>query len=221
MNNDELKYLLIDYVEGTLDPSIRKEVEEYLRESKSARKELAHLQAALLALQRTDEEHIPHNYFNNLLPRIRQRIDIKKKNLFPDIFSNWLLQIRALPGFSVAVSFIIVLTLVGAFTLFNPRNDVAGINTIIAESDQNDIIQFSNSDGSIVARDEGAQLDVVSEIFSAHYGVKQLHQKLFASDDLFSALQSTTSYSDVEPLVTTLSDDEISLMMEKIDTPTN
>ncbi len=75
MRMEHVKFLLTDYLKGTLDASLRQEVEVHLRECADCCKEANDLKSALDKLQEYRSATPSSHYFATILPRVRQRLE--------------------------------------------------------------------------------------------------------------------------------------------------
>lgn len=71
--------LLPDFVRGRLDAQTRAEVEQHLATCQLCRTELRDMQETFTALENEGRAKVPESYFATVLPRVRQRLDRKKK----------------------------------------------------------------------------------------------------------------------------------------------
>ena len=223
MKNDELRGLLIEYVEGTLDPLHRTVVEDYLRSSKTAREEYEMLRSAFASLRNIQEPHVPQFYFNNFLPHLRERIESEKKKSFLSRMLSAFDTIKIFPNsasiYSYIGTFFVLISIVAAFELFHPNPQTSHLISLVADAKEEDVAQFSEEVGSIAGKNESVQVENLAEIIHIQNLEHRMHQILFASDDLLTTLQSTSSYADIEPVVAALNDEEMNLVMEKLDIP--
>lgn len=101
-NINELSLNLPDYIEGKIeDNSLKKRIEEELNTNDMFRAEYEEMKSAFSFLGSTELEAPPAAYFNNLLPKINERIsardETKEESVLQKILSYWKILIPVLP----------------------------------------------------------------------------------------------------------------------------
>lgn len=82
MKCKEIHILLSDYLENSLEPSKRKTVEQHLEECESCRLKLEETQQLFSVLAQDKVPPMEDDYWTNFLPRVRARIEERKKPKF-------------------------------------------------------------------------------------------------------------------------------------------
>ena len=108
MHTDHIKYLLPEYIDGTLDESLRPSVDEHLRSCSACTSELAGLQRTMKMLESRKAGGPPNGYFTTVLPRVQERLDGEES---PSIFAHPLISRLALPLCLAVMAIAILLSL--------------------------------------------------------------------------------------------------------------
>jgi len=108
VRTEHVEYLLPEYLDGTLDDSLRPGVEEHLKYCSSCVAELTELHQTMEMLEHRGAEGPPVGYFTTVLPRVRERLEGKAAR---NLFSSPLLLRLALPIGAAALALFIVLSL--------------------------------------------------------------------------------------------------------------
>jgi hypothetical protein len=108
VRTEHVEYLLPEYLDGTLEDSLRPGVEEHLKSCSSCSSELSGLRQAMEMLKSHGTEGPPSGYFATVLPRVRERLEGESSQ---SIFFSPLLIRLALPIGAAALALFIVLSL--------------------------------------------------------------------------------------------------------------
>ena len=108
MRTEHVEYLLPEYLNGTLEDSLRPGVEEHLKHCSSCSAELTGLRQTMEMLDSHTTEGPPSSYFATVLPRVRERLEAEESR---NLFSSPLLIRLALPIAAAALALFIVLSL--------------------------------------------------------------------------------------------------------------
>ncbi len=220
MNRKELHNLLIEYVEGTLAPPLRSKVEDYLRSSKQAREEYELVRNAFSALQQTQETEPPKHYFTNLLPRLREKIaSTHRPSRWTEILQRFQYAADSILLSPPVAAAFIVMALAGTFFIFMPSSPEQHFATLVRDAKQEDVARLSEESLPFMEQNDANVVERIAEMIHINNLERRLHQSLFASDEIFSTLQTNEAFSDVEPIITTLNDFEMDIVMQKLDLP--
>jgi hypothetical protein len=108
VHTEHIEYLLPEYLNGTLEDSLRPGVEEHLKSCSGCSSELSGLRQTLEMLDSHGTIEPPSGYFTTVLPRVRERLEREEsRNLFA---SPWFIRL-ALPVGAAALALAIVLSL--------------------------------------------------------------------------------------------------------------
>jgi hypothetical protein len=169
VNYRQFEILLIDYVEGTLEEPLKKEVEQFLQRSAKARDDVSSMRAAFENLQHGSELEVPAHYFNNFLPRLRNAIDQKTSTpvrYFPQWFSRIVMPITAV---------VVIISMAGLYLMLQPSDSSKEMYSIVRDIDQsqyNDAVKdiaLFNSDSPVIPIAEINQDPIGKEILAAAY----------------------------------------------------
>jgi hypothetical protein len=108
VRTEHLEYLLPEYLNSTLEESLRPGVEEHLKHCSSCSAELTGLRQTMNILDSHTTEGPPSGYFTTVLPRVRERLEGEESR---SLFSSPLLIRLALPIGAAALALFIVLSL--------------------------------------------------------------------------------------------------------------
>jgi hypothetical protein len=108
VRTEHVEYLLPEYLNGTLEDSLRPGVEEHLKYCSSCSAELTGQRQTMEMLDSHATEGPPGGYFATVLPRVRERLEAEESR---NLFSNPLLIRLALPIGAAALALFIVLSL--------------------------------------------------------------------------------------------------------------
>lgn len=136
MERDELYQLLIDYAEGTLDPSLKPAIEAELNKSAALRDELAVLQNTFAQLQHYEANDVPAQYFTTLLPRIRERIESHSR--WKRFFIPLWVEKFAAPATALCV----LMFIAGLYIVFLPDNARPAIYSVVRQSEPEEVEQL-------------------------------------------------------------------------------
>ncbi len=84
MRTNHVDILLPEYVRGTLGSDDIGIVEEHLRECETCRSEAEEIRRTFTALHQSTANDVPASYFSSVLPRVRQRIDQRSRDVWSD-----------------------------------------------------------------------------------------------------------------------------------------
>jgi anti-sigma-K factor RskA len=79
VHTERIKYLLPDYLQGTLEEGVRQEIELHLQECADCRDEVALLQLALRELDQQKRAALPPAYNASVLSRIQWRLEQRER----------------------------------------------------------------------------------------------------------------------------------------------
>jgi hypothetical protein len=101
-NINELSLNLPDYIEGRIeDTALKRRIEDELNVNEAFRAEYEEMKSAFAFLGNTELEAPPTGYFNNLLPKINERISAREEaqgeTILQKILSYWKVLIPVLP----------------------------------------------------------------------------------------------------------------------------
>src|SRR5260221_14107036 len=82
LNIEELKYLVPDYISGLLSDAEKTLVENALKESDELKNFYEEVKGIFEFVSNVKFEEPPAQYFNNLLPRIHQKIELSSAKRF-------------------------------------------------------------------------------------------------------------------------------------------
>lgn len=170
MNSVEHKKLLIDYAEGNIGEEKKAELDRSLHQSAQLREELKDIQNAFSALSGIQDENIPSYYFSGFLPNVRRKIEhAQGKNRFN--IPSWLPSMV-----KPALSFIVIVALIGFYSILKPGNSSNEMFEIVSEVSQTnslpDIVQemtlFQNDNGMPVIDSETQTEVLANEIIASN-----------------------------------------------------
>lgn len=133
MTTDAGRELLVEYVEGTLPVERRAEVEAMLSDFAEMRQEVEILRTAFQTLQSEEHISVPDHYFNNFLPRLRNKLENGAG------YNVWSIPEFIQSFVRPATVFVIVVALIGMYRSFKPEIDRSAIYAVVNEFEQNDI----------------------------------------------------------------------------------
>ena len=108
-NNEDLIYSLPDYITGKLnDEGIKFRIEEEIRDNNGFRQEYELLRETYSSLKNLEFSEPPAHYFNNLIPRLNQRIENESKFSFAHLFRLANLFKYALPAVTVVCVILLI-----------------------------------------------------------------------------------------------------------------
>jgi hypothetical protein len=109
INNEDLIYSLPDYITGKLnDKGIKFRIEEEIRNNNGFRQEYELLKETYTSLKNLEFSEPPAHYFNNLIPRLNQRIENESKFSFVHLFRLANLFKYALPAVTVVCVILLI-----------------------------------------------------------------------------------------------------------------
>jgi len=109
INNEELIYSLPDYIAGKInDKGIQNKIEEEIRNNDGFRQEYELLKETYSSLKNLEFSEPPAHYFNNLIPRLNQRIENENKFSFAHLFRLANLFKYALPAVTVVCVILLI-----------------------------------------------------------------------------------------------------------------
>lgn len=108
MHTDHIESRLPEYIEGTLDESLRSGVDEHLRLCSACTSELAGLRRTMEMLESRKIEGPSSGYFTTVLPRVRERLEGEESQGF---FAHPLISRLALPLGLAAIALVVLLSL--------------------------------------------------------------------------------------------------------------
>ena len=109
INNEDLIYSLPDYITGKLnDEGIKFRIEEEIRNNNGFRQEYELLKETYSSLKNLEFSEPPSHYFNNLIPRLNQRIENESKFSFAHLFRLANLFKYALPAVTVVCVIVLI-----------------------------------------------------------------------------------------------------------------
>lgn len=156
MTYNEREQLLIDYAEGTLSADQKLNVENMLRDSKELRNEYQLIQTSFQELQKLPVESVPEHYFNNFLPRLRNKIEAKER------YSHWLVPQWMESLFVPGVTLLLLFTFGTLYLFLEPSRTQSPLYKIVQDIEQNEfdniIEEVSNLELSYGSIRTGEQL---------------------------------------------------------------
>jgi hypothetical protein len=196
--------MLIDYAEGTLDRESGTAFEEQLRQSSALQRQLADIRSTFELLQQQEEPNLVGQYFNNFIPRLRQRIE-QGERLYQFPIPSWLS-----PALAPVAVMVILVSMVTMYFVLQPETDGASYRSMMHYADQ---IEFD--DASSFAATPLATLndDVFASIFVA---TEDPDARSLFPDGLFSTLILNEYAISADQLVTELHDQEIDLIVTRL-----
>lgn len=204
MHTEHIKYLLPDYVTGRLEPDLQNGVEAHLNTCQECVAEMKNLQEILRKISQ-DKPYAPATmYFNALLPRIRQRLDAKRKQ------SVWAhpVFVRVVAPLAVAVLAIVMLS-----RMPFPAEQQDPLKSIVADVSTDELEQVVLEQ---VQRQPGGMLFTENELAMLPSG-RSLEQQL-------QSIAKGTSWIDSEPApnngilsgIDELSDSELETLLQRL-----
>jgi hypothetical protein len=136
----DVTYLLVELADGTITPEDRTAVEHHLSACASCASDAELLQHTFAALRNVPEEPPPAHYFNNLLPRIRTRLEKGNRpwQIAVPVWLNKVLAPLAVTGMAVVM--------VGLFHLFQPTDDFMPLRNILGQVPADDIVNIVSAE---------------------------------------------------------------------------
>jgi hypothetical protein len=109
INNENLIYSLPDYITGKLnDEGLKFRIAEEIRNNNGFRQEYELLKETYSSLKNLEFSEPPAHYFNNLVPRLNQRIENESKFSFAHLFRLANLFKYALPAVTVVCVILLI-----------------------------------------------------------------------------------------------------------------
>jgi hypothetical protein len=207
MNENELHERLIDYVEGSISPKQKIEIESLIQQSPKMQNELDLIQTALNELQNISDEEVPAQYFTNILPRLRERLDSRTVHLSM-FMPGW----SHLFSSSLAVS-LIVFSIGIMYRSFQPEELHSPIYSMVNDMERTEInsiidetTEFGSNSGIIRSIE-----NFVGDISNAGIIESKLTEDLLVLD--------VTSYQSDHELLSDMGDKEIEQVLDRLDKP--
>jgi hypothetical protein len=119
-NSDKLIFSLPDYLTGEeLGEDIREQIEEKLNNDKSFYEEYLRIKETYEYMKDVETDTAPESYFNSLLPKIHERIELKRsrKSILDYIIGSWKIAVPAL-------------TVILLIMVFNKSDKIGNINGV-------------------------------------------------------------------------------------------
>ena len=204
LNCKEVKYLLPDYVQGTISDDDISLVAQHLHECKDCPRELKSLQELYARLESRTESSPAASYWATLLPRIHERIDERKKHYVP----------RWAPRFVFPLAAAAVIVLV-AIRLFSPSAGMPEMTRLSTGTGVREILQQMDS----------TEVQAIRSEFLASNNLITLigESNPFSGDDevlveMLSGVRLSPLQSDVDTrsLVDNLTDEEADAIVSRL-----
>jgi len=207
MNENELHESLIDYVEGNISPEQKVEIESYLATSPQMQNELDVIQSALNELRSISDENVPPHYFQNFLPRLRERLDAGKVRI-PLFIPEWF-HVFAAPA-AVLVFIFSIMTMYQSFKPEELQSPLYSMVNDMERSEINSIVDETSAFGSTPGI-----IRSVENLFSDISSVKIAELKL--TEDLM--VLDVSSYQTENELLSDMGDQDVEQILDLLDKP--
>lgn len=213
MSHKKFQTLLIDSFDGTISEDDRKILREHILGCSACRHDEMILSAASGGLLEEEAAAPPTHYFTNLLPRVRNRLNESKG--VPFAMPLWVQSL--LKPVSAAV---VVVVIFGLFTLLQPNAGTGdqSLQQILGQLPQEDIDNIPDGyfDVSQMGR---ASLIQHQHVLDRVSNITLISQKI-EHDMVQSEIVRNNLSAEILPIensVENLSDDEVSLVLTKLD----
>lgn len=206
INKEDLIYSLPDYITDKLnDEGIKFRIEEEIRNNNVFRQEYELLKETYSSLKNLEFSEPPAHYFNNLIPRLNQRIENEDKFSFAHLFRLANLFKYALPA--VTVVFIIVII---TFTNKSNKDEnmfVQSDNTItkIMKEPADTIMAIKTETGDSAVEENNA---VNSNDINNAVNNKQISKVNYTNQTNKTGVENKTSSVNIEDLFTETDENE-------------
>jgi anti-sigma-K factor RskA len=205
--------MLTEYLEGTISAGDRKLVEEHIASCKQCARDAQLIAEAFQALRNVADDSVPANYFTNLVPRIHERLENRRRFAIASLIPAWLEEVLA-PVSALAV----VASLVALFFVFEPTtvNVSSALESIVSEIQNSDTTALSDfmTSQNITQTNLDAEQHVLETVPDPTLVTQQFEKQLLPNN--VEDVSVPTSFISSDPSYESLSSDEVDQVIERL-----
>ncbi len=200
MDHKDVRTLIPDYLTSSLDEKSRIVLEEHVKACPHCRKEIELLRPVVQALKGHSAAPPPEKYFNNLLPRIRKRLEPSESRfpLFGPFWTRWLAPLTAL---GVALVLISHVPLTGS----DESNGLRSVIGTLTAEEFAEAFVLQAQQGSVTP---SGTTDIVSGTISEKTAVRELFRSILDEESIYT-------YAPLEALPE-LSKSELEIVLRRL-----
>ncbi|MDE3058549.1 MAG: zf-HC2 domain-containing protein [Bacteroidota bacterium] len=207
--------LLAEYTDGTISAEDRKTVEGHLASCEQCSRHVELIADALNTLRSVPEENVPENYFSSLVPRIRERLERRRRFNIASIVPLWVQEALA-PAAALAV----VASFIALFFIFEPSADnLASLSSIVRAMQNEDTTALSDyvASQNIAQTNVDAEEHVLETASDPSLVTRHFEKSAFGGlhGDVEDISVSTSLISS-DPSYESLSSDEVDQVIERL-----
>ena len=205
--------MLTEYFEGTISAEDRKLVEEHLASCKQCARDAQLITEAFDALRDVAEDSVPENYFVNLVPRIHERLERRRRFVLASFIPAWMEEVLA-PVSALSV----VASLVALFFVFAPATvDVSSpLKSIVSEMQNDDAIALTEliTSPDVAQTNLGAERHALETVSDPSLVTQHFEKQLLPSN--VGDVSIPSSFISSDPSYESLSSDEVDQVIERL-----
>ncbi|MCX6139192.1 MAG: zf-HC2 domain-containing protein [Ignavibacteriales bacterium] len=208
MKHDDILILLPDYHEGTLAGEQAQAVERHLAACADCTRMSDAIAFGFSELRKESVLEVPPQYFNNLIPRLHERMERPQRRLLPVFFPPWAQPLLA--PFSAAG---VVIGVAALYVLLStlPAQD-GSLHGLVAQLPPDELVRLTDLETTL--SESLAHQPILDATPNAALVTGHLEHQLLAEGTSFDSY-SVTSGSD-ESVIETLSDDEVTNVIDHL-----
>jgi hypothetical protein len=176
LNREDIELMIPDYITGSLNETEMKIVEEALDNSAELREFYSEMKGALDIAHSVKFEDPPQAYFNNLLPRIHEKIESRqsKRSLWDSISIVWKIAVPVAAVLLVFVVYQLLTSPEGQLTKKETEKVLPKTDTSLMKKD----VQEQNKNTEIKKEEPKPEEDMISDRNNEKRGTRKSIQRI-------------------------------------------
>ncbi len=208
---EEIQHYLPDYVVGSVEASVKEEIDVHLRHCPHCQRELAAMEQTVATLRRDTIQQPSETYWTNLLPRIHQRLQQAQHS--PKEAPLWLHRF-AIPF----ASLLIVILILTRFVHFEEsvRSRPKDLRVILQNMDSWDVHEYLAQSRSVsIGENTVDRLETLSSVFDEER-IKAILARNLSEEGIIQAMSGDVLFTNIEPQLEGLDEKDIETVLIRL-----